>query len=210
MILGDTLRRTGAIDLVEPAHSRLQVVSWQLRHRPVPAPSAAKRQMLRNAAKRYDLHFLVETGTYKGDTVRALRNDFRLIYSIELDKALYNKAIDRCQGQPNARLLQGDSSTVLPQVLSQLNGERVLFWLDAHYSGGGTAAGDMETPIIRELNLVLARAGWGVILVDDLREFENGARDYPPLAKVEALAQEHGYRCSTSDDVITLVSPKLV
>src|SRR3954471_3406710 len=45
------------------------------------------------------------------------------------------------------------------------------FWLDAHFSHGNTARGDVNTPVLSELATVLARGrGGDVILVDDARE----------------------------------------
>lgn len=57
----------------------------------------------------------------------------------------------------------------MPQIVAEL-GHPALFWLDGHYSGGGTAKGKQETPISLELRAVLdAPASVRVFLIDDVR-----------------------------------------
>ena len=57
-------------------------------------------------------------------------------------------------------------------MLSRLSEERALFWLDAHYSGGDTAKGQSNTPVMSELEAILAYSRRNdIILVDDLRYF---------------------------------------
>lgn len=170
----------------------------------MPPPSAVKREIIRRYARDYGLRTLVETGTYRADTVRALRGDFDVIYSIELDDQLHAAAIARTRGQSNARLLHGDSALLLPKVLDELTAP-ALFWLDAHYSGQGTATAAVETPIGRELDAIFGHAVKGhVVLVDDLREFTGGATDYPPLSVIEEVAASRNYDLTTDVDVIRL------
>lgn len=201
----DLMRSTGLYDLVEPAHSALQRQLWQRAGRPVPAPSSVKRLTLRDYGRRYGLRTLVETGTFKGDTVRALRRDFDRIYSIEIDEGLHQRARRRCRTQQSARLLQGDSAVVLPAVLNELT-EPALFWLDAHYSGAGTGTGDIETPILGELRTILSHRGLRhVILIDDHREFVQGQVDYPSEHAVRELAEAAGYAAEVRHDILRLV-----
>ena len=195
-------RHSGAYDVLEPIYSRYQVWKWNRAGRPVPAPSAMKRQLLRQTARHYDIRTLVETGTYKADTVRALRKDFSLIVSIELDLALYGAAVRRCKRQRNAHLYLGDSGDVLRDLMPTLHG-RALFWLDAHYSGYGTACGEHESPIEAELECALAE-GRHVVLIDDAREFRDPVNGYPPISLVHAAAARHGYSVIERDDVMML------
>lgn len=202
--LGGLARRTGAYDALEPLYGSFQRARWGLLGGPTPPPSAVKRQILRRYARAFDLRTLVETGTYRADTVRALRRDFDVIYSIELDDALYETAVTRTKGQVNARIVHGDSATKLPEVLSELT-RPALFWLDAHYSGSGTATAAVETPIGQELAAIFGHAVQGhVVLIDDLREFVSGAADYPPLSVVQEVAEKHSYDLATDADVIRL------
>jgi hypothetical protein len=43
-------------------------------------------------------------------------------------------------------VLQGDSGNVITRVMQEVF-QPVLFWLDAHYSGGITARGELDSPI---------------------------------------------------------------
>lgn len=196
--------RNSVKDATDPVISRIRYRRWKTAGRPLPAPNPVKREIIRGHAHDYGLDVLVETGTYYADTVRGLRKDFRRIYSIELDKHLYDMAVIRCKRQDNAILLQGDSGERIVDVIAQLTGP-ALFWLDAHYSAGETARGDLDTPIHAELKAILADGREHVILVDDMREFVKKAQDYPALEAVHRIAQDHGYRMTTALDIIRLV-----
>lgn len=191
-------------DVIDPVTSRLRYKRWKAEGRPLPAPGSVKREIIRGYARGYGLDVLVETGTYYADTVRGLRKDFRQIYSIELDERLHGMAVARCKRQANAVLLQGDSGERIVDVIARLTGP-ALFWLDAHYSAGETARGDVDTPIHAELIAVLGDGRPHVVLVDDMREFVNSVQDYPALEAVRRIAQDHDYTMSTALDVIRLV-----
>ena len=204
MSLSTFVRHTGAYDVLEPINSLYRRWRWDHGARQGPPPSAVKRELLRATARERCLHTLVETGTYKGDTVRALRSEFSTIYSIELDYALYHKAVQRCRNQQNARLFQGDSAVLIPQVLRELK-DPTLFWLDAHYSGGETAKSDLETPILAELTAIFAQAPAGsVVFIDDHRDFVGGATDYPTAERIEQNAFAAGFTFAVKDDIMQL------
>ncbi len=116
--------------------------------------------------------------------VEAMRRHCPRIISIELDDARYERARARFAGTAGVTILHGDSARVLPAVVAGLQ-EPALFWLDGHYSGPGTARGELATPILAELTHVLAHPVEGhTILVDDARHFD-GTGDYPTLAALE-------------------------
>jgi len=76
--------------------------------------------------------------------------------------------------------------------------EPCLFWLDAHDSGGMTAAYPEKTPIWRELTCILSHPVMGhVLLIDDAPSFMTDP-SYPSLDKIKALCQQH-YPDSTFD-----------
>jgi len=179
--------------------------AWLAAGRPVPAPSTVKHGIVRDYADRYGLGTLVETGTYMGGTIDALRDHFRRIYSIELDDALYARAQARFARLSHVTILHGDSAQVLPSVVGELN-DRALFWLDGHYSGPGTAKGQRETPIVEEVRTILAHPVAGhVILVDDARVFGTWP-DYPTLAEFRHLVATHApaLQFTIEDDIIRI------
>ena len=130
----------------------------------------------------FRLNVLVETGTFSGETIAATRGYFTEIYSIELSPELHLLAKQRFAGVPRVHLLLGNSGEVLTEILRALP-QKALFWLDAHYSGGSTARGPTDTPIIQELETILALHEDSVVLIDDARLFD-GSNSYPTLAEL--------------------------
>lgn len=194
-------RSSGLFDLAEPFLRAHQVRAWRRAGFPTPAPSSVKRELIRQLGRSYEV--LVETRTYRGDTVRGLRHSFARIISIEVDEALFWRATHRCSGQENAELLLGDSAVLLPQVLKDLDAPAI-FWLDAHWSGGETGSGELETPVVQEIREIVAHRPDNLVLVDDLREFVNAKPDYPTLNQVRDLAAAACYETQIGPDIIAI------
>ncbi len=152
-------------------------------------PPLYKQWTIREYARKTDLDVLVETGSCMGDTIEACRSIgryFKDIYSIELGADLHEHCRQRFAAYPNIHLFQGDSGEVLTRLLPLID-RPAIFWLDAHWSGGGTARGPFDSAISDELAAIL---DWtqaypmSVILIDDIREF--GIKDdYPPISEIE-------------------------
>jgi len=178
---------------------------WLETGRPVPPPHIVKQLAVREYADRFGLGSLVETGTYQGEMVEAVRELFDRIVSIELDAALCDAARRKFRGFPRITILQGDSGTVLKDVVAELD-RPTLFWLDGHYSGGETARGEFDTPVMKELESIYRHplAKDHVILIDDARCFNNEG-GYPDIGTIEASAKAAGYdRVEVKDDIIRL------
>jgi hypothetical protein len=153
---------------------------WLLKGAISPAPHIVKRNILRKYARRYGCKVFIETGTYLGDTVFSLKNDFDKIISIELGQNLYEQAKKRFADYPQIKIMRGDSGQVLTEIVPNLS-EPTLFWLDGHYSGKGTAKSNLNTPIIKELETIFNHPVKNhVILIDDARCF-TGDNDYPSI-----------------------------
>jgi hypothetical protein len=193
-------------NVVEPINARVVESRWKRRGCPVPASASVKRNMLRRVAREHQLRILVETGTYRGDTAIALSRNFDRIVSVELSPELHAKAARRARHVHNVQFLLGDSASVLPDILATLH-EPALFWLDAHYSGTGTALGDEVSPISTELNAVLGHSVRGhVVMIDDAREFHRSARSgYPGPEVVADAARKDGYKMSEEYDIFFLL-----
>ena len=181
------------------------VRQWRSAGCPSPTPHEAKQEILQKYARRHHLDTLVETGTYLGDMVAAMRKRFRRIYSIELGEELWQRAHDRFAAHPKITILQGDSAVVLGRVLTELN-RPSLFWLDGHYSAGVTAKGVVETPILAELKCIFAHSIRNhVVLIDDARCFD-GTSDYPTLASLRKFVMQHrpDAKVDVSEDIIRI------
>lgn len=180
-----------------------ELEDWQSRGKPLPLPHVLKQHTVLEYARQFDLRTLVETGTYFGAMVDACKEAFTCIYSIELQKNFHCGAKRKFARYPHVKLFHGDSGTILPRVLEQVS-ESSLFWLDAHYSGWLTAKSSVETPVLRELELIWSHPVSGhVVLIDDARLFD-GTRDYPTLSRVAELAAFQGWSCEVRDDIIRL------
>jgi hypothetical protein len=178
-----------------------ELEDWESRGRPLPLPHLLKHRVVLECARQSGTHTLVETGTYWGTMVEAGRDAFTRIYSIELQKAFYCRAKRKFAPYPHVKVLHGDSAALLPGVLAELS-ERALFWLDAHYSGGMTAKGQVETPISKELDLIWPHPIKGhIILVDDARLFD-GTHGYPTVSFLSERAALLGWSCEVKDDII--------
>jgi hypothetical protein len=66
-------------------------------------------------------------------------------------------------------MLKGDTRDYLELVL--LNNDNILFWLDAHWSGGDTYGESDECPLIEGLRLIFSSRKNYAILIDDARLF---------------------------------------
>jgi hypothetical protein len=185
--------------------SRAAIASWEKLGCPVPPPHAYKQRVVREYARKNRLHFMVETGTYLGDMVEAMRAGFQHVYSIELDGELCRRATQRFAARPNVTIVQGDSGQVLSGLIGNLP-RPTLFWLDGHFSADITARGDKDTPILKELESIACHpVKRHVILIDDARCF-NGTNDYPTLKELEATAYRYWPESSfeVRDDIIRI------
>jgi hypothetical protein len=167
---------------------------WRRAGRPLPAPPHVKRRFLRDYARAHDLRVFVETGTLYGDTVAGLRGAFDRLHSIELDDTLFAAAQERFAGDRKITLWHGDSGDVLERVLAAVDAP-ALFWLDGHYSGGGTGRGVEDTPILRELQHIAhhPHRERHHLIIDDARCF--GSLDgYPTAIELKRYCSQQGFK----------------
>jgi len=193
------------IPLLVDVARNVNLALWGLSGRPVPPPGLFKIRTIRKYAKQYGLRCFVETGTYRGRMIAALKRDFDEIYSIELSEKLHSVARERFARDGHIKLICGDSGEELPRLMERLACQS-LFWLDAHYCGGETAGRMQATPILKEIACVLNDRKAHVILVDDMRLF--GADPaYPTsealIAKIKEMAGE-GVGLEIRDDILRI------
>ncbi len=168
-----------------------------------PVPHEYKSAHIVRLAKMYGVKSFIETGTYQGRMVHALRHIFKKIYSIEIDKTLYTAAVERFKHYPYIKVIHGDSGVELRNILAN-NNERFIFWLDGHYSAGITGKSDLNTPIIKELKTIFNSGTKHIIAIDDARLF-NGTDDYPEYITIKQMANKNGYKSKIKKDIITLI-----
>jgi len=110
----------------------------------------------------------IETGTYLGDGIKCVINNYQNIHSIELSEKWYSYNVEQFKDCSNVNMYLGDSKKVLPDLLNDIR-EPVTIYLDAHYSGGTTAFGDEEVPLLFELEILKNRQYNDIIIIDDCR-----------------------------------------
>jgi hypothetical protein len=155
---------------------------WKLRGEPIRSPHLLKQRTVRDYAQRYGLRVLVETGTYYGEMVQAMKGRFTEILSVEFDPALAQRAKAKFARWPHIHILEGDSQKVVPELLQSLK-EPTLFWLDAGYYGWAGLLGN-EQRLTSELDAILrSPISKHVILMDDARGLngQNGSPTVPEL-----------------------------
>ena len=156
---------------------------WILRGRPERSPHLLKQKVVREYTEKFGLRTLVETGTYYGEMVAAMRRRFDRIYSIEFVPALAERAWRKFARDEHIKIFCGDSQAVMPEVLALLNGP-ALFWLDAGYYGWVGKQGDQQR-LSAELGMILSHPFPHVILLDDARGL-TGRDGVPSVGGVKA------------------------
>lgn len=201
----EKLKRSPLYPLYRAAQSQLAYAAWAIGDKTEPPPHRVKWLAVKKFAREHHLSTLVETGTYLGDMVTAVKNNFSCVWSIEIEPALYEKARQKFAGIRHITVLLGDSGEVLKDLVPQLD-EGTLFWLDAHFSGGVTGRGALDSPILQELVTIFdARLERMAILIDDARLFV-GAGGYPTMQELRQLVSQHkpGWTCEVVHDIIRI------
>ncbi len=168
-------------------------VVWKLQGEPIPQPHVVKEYFLKKILLKTGIRTLVETGTYLGDMIIAMRPHCQEIKSIELNGPLFEQAVEKFKNDPSITIFQGDSGEIMGDVIKDIKGSAV-FWLDGHYSAGVTSKGSLDTPILREIDHVAAHpnASEHVLLIDDARCFD-GTNDYPTEEALKKYLAEKGF-----------------
>jgi hypothetical protein len=197
------LRRTSLFNAYKKVSPIPDYWFWKLRGSPGPrVPHLLKQRIIRDFGRQYGLNTLIETGTNFGVMIDAQRGNFERVYSIELEKWRHARAKQMFAGAGNVTLLEGDSATVLRELLKSID-EPCLMWLDAH-------DGDRFTPIREELEAIAEHPVQGhVLLIDDACCFD-GRNQYPKLEEIKAWVERRypGRMLEVADDVIRIYKPK--
>jgi hypothetical protein len=156
---------------------------WILRGRPSRSPHLLKQKVVREYGKKFGLTTLVETGTYYGEMVAAMKGNFRRIYSIEFVPALAERATRKFARDAHVRIFRGDSRVLMPEVLALLQGP-ALFWLDAGYYSWVGMEPDKQR-LSAELEMILSHPYPHIVLLDDARCL-TGENGIPTVSDVKS------------------------
>lgn len=185
---------------------------WKKAGRPLPPPPKYKADMIKSFGRNFGIKTLIETGTFLGDTIEAVRTAFHRIYSVEIEPTLYKNAVERFKDYKHIEILHGDSGEEIKKILHNLR-VPAIFWLDAHYSAGNTGRGVEDSPMKVELDLICKHVNEHklnhVLLLDDARDFW-GTNGYPSIAEVMYMTIHDlpGYTCEMKDGIIRIYKPR--
>jgi hypothetical protein len=196
------------IRLIKLTRDYLKYFEWILQGKSIPINHVVKRKQVLKIAKRYNCEIFVETGTFYGQMVEAVRKSFSSVLSVELSETLYKYNKKKFLNCSNVQLFWGDSQVCMGEMLSRVSG-RTIFWLDGHYSGPGTARGTIDCPLLAELNAICKHnRNDHCILIDDARFF-NGSNGYPNFVEVKRnlLEINPDYQIFINNDCIIALPP---
>lgn len=126
--------------------------------------------IVNNIFNKYKNKYFVESGSHIGEgIVKALDAGFENIISIELSPFYYQYCVTRFRGNKFVHLHMGDTEDILEELISKID-EPITFWLDGHNSGGNTAWGKHESPLMQELEIIAKHPiKTHTLIIDDLR-----------------------------------------
>lgn len=183
-------------------------LAWRVKGKPLPPPHEVKQRHILSLRGKWPTDTLIETGTYRGKMVFAMRPYFSCIYSIELAPELASRAQRIFGKTPSVHIIHGDSGTELPRIVETLKNPAI-FWLDGHYSGGETAQSSEHSPLRAELGCIFSSPIKGhIVAIDDAHLF-NGTDGYPSPEELRDMVSEIAadYAIEFNDNMVIL-TPK--
>ena len=140
---------------------------------PKNSAGSLKNEFLKELSDIFKIDVFIETGTWRGETTNNAISCFKEIHTIELSPGFYKDASERFKNNYNVHVHLGDSLDILPKILPTIK-RKILFWLDGHYSEGGTAKGKQNTPLLNELRIIKENSlNRPIILIDDIRQCQH-------------------------------------
>jgi glycosyltransferase involved in cell wall biosynthesis len=119
------------------------------------------------------LDIFVETGTFLGDTLDLIKDDFQEIFSVELSEELFSSAKIRFDGVAKIHLTLGDSSATLSEWTPKFIDKSVFYFLDAHWCNADnvTQTSISQCPLLNEIREIGQLNSKSLICIDDARLF---------------------------------------
>ena len=115
----------------------------------------------------------IETGSFEGLTLNEVKNEFNSIFSIEITEKYSELCKRKFLNNKNITIIHGDSLIELPKLINSSKNNKILFYLDAHYSAGDTGKNELDVPLIQELGLISDMCeNYCLIIIDDADLFE--------------------------------------
>lgn len=157
------------------------------------------------------LQVFVETGTFKGDSLRTALRFFKECHSVELSPEYYAAAVKSFEGCDKAHLHMGESPAWLRKEKERFAASPTLFWLDAHWCAAEQTAGEnAQSPLLAELDAIGSLHPQSVVLIDDARLYlapppaPHRASDWPDFHSIvqSLLRLSSNHRLMVLNDVL--------
>jgi hypothetical protein len=149
-----------------------------------------------NLRDKFGIKFIIETGTFHGETTFALSEMFEKVYTIEVNENYYDISKKILQECNNVKMYAGNSFEKMKEILigiSSVYKETIMFFLDAHWYA--------YNPLLDELNTIAKYYKNCVIAIHDFKvpnkdfgydKFPNG-KDYEYKEIEDCLLNIYGY-----------------
>lgn len=188
----------------------------ELNRNNTPSSTKEKHTFIKDISKNNNFVNFVETGTYLGNLIYAIKDDFQTIFTIELSEELALNANQKFEHYKHIKVIQGDSGVELEKIMPKLD-TRTIFWLDGHFSGGITAKGQKDAPVFEELTSIFESIKSGLkhlVLIDDARLFLNKTNytGYLQFSEIENWVNRelNGYKIQVLHDVIVISEENII
>src|SRR6476660_7589661 len=110
------LTRVRLPSLYQALRKRQLYRQWIADGRPVPPPHVVKQDTVIEFGHRFRIPVFIESGTYLGQMVHAVKEVFPEIYSIELGTQLFERVQKEFAQAQHITILHGDSGEILGQI----------------------------------------------------------------------------------------------
>ncbi|MDA8404974.1 MAG: hypothetical protein M0Z56_12395 [Desulfobacteraceae bacterium] len=123
-------------------------------------------------ARHLPFEVFVETGTFEGESIDRVKPYFNRFYSVELSEHYWGLSKKRFEDDPMVIIKNGHAPVFLKELMPELKGKSVLFWLDSHWcDANATGGAASQCALLEELKAIDALNGDSVVLIDDARLF---------------------------------------
>jgi hypothetical protein len=126
--------------------------------------SMNRKRIFGELLRKYDFSFVIETGTYLGDSAGYFADASKLpVYSSEINPMLHSLAKMRLKGRPGIHLVRSDSRKFLEETSGNPDvvQKECFFYLDAHWG--------KDCPLAEEISIIASRWPKFVLMVDDFQ-----------------------------------------
>jgi hypothetical protein len=187
--------------------------NWHISSRPVPPPAIVKHIIISSVALLCSSHILVETGTYTGMTTHSMSTLFERLLTLEASKDLFVLAKRRFARKAHITCIHEKSlAKVHNNILNEMSvlypedpsKARLLFWLDAHYSGGITSMEGGLCPLLQEVLYITEVHPTSALIIDDLRLILSKEAGYPSIDDLTCLLKKTHRLSKVSDTIIAI------